>query len=658
MYNINIIVIVKEITQCMPLIGDADCPIQTGLGVFPVGCELTDTPGARNFNNTACDNTVCDQCTEDASVTCCCSAFSVTGFDFMCEGESPRTFYQPDQCTCQPCENVAVQLVFQVLSSSDGQVTSDAQLIVTDSTSSSPSSLTIDSAGFFSTFRQVNVDTVTITASASGHASREFIVTVLPPGPHLFIVTLSAFNNRTLGSNVNMSLDFPVDGGVNVMIPPNSVVTSNNQAFTGDVIVRTFVFSANQATYSDELPPEITTMDDGGREVFYETRVLARAQLVDDNGNGLNVTNPLSLSINFDDFDFEAGTTVSVLFYNGTTNTWSVLADFTVGSRRKRQLNSVELPDPNSFWAVATAVNISQICYLQVQTFERDDGLNGVTVSSQQSRGELFFRGTGMTDNTTGPVPHSACIEVLCGYAGTVEAEFNSASIVPMGTQPSGITVSGNTITFNTTTEGSPSTPFYNTEEECRTLGSDFVSFEVPLEPPSFNVPPVVTPENFWFIRAEVLSCFDSNMVTTLSVDSNGVTSVASMNVLGSATGQVVNIPTLGVCNGRVTRRTVCIEAYANSMVTLEVQPHPDNTEIGPLCYLSELTNLTNSATRTNTSAQLDLTTLTDGNPMAGLYFGDTEFLTQDQCLNPSSENLDNPLQGFFAQFDCFERKF
>ena len=632
------------------------------MGVLPPGCSLTDT-GASNFTTMACDYTVCDQCTGDPSVICCCGASRVTSFEFMCDGENPRTFFQPDQCTCQPCEDVVVELVFQVLSSTDGQVASGAQLIVTDSTTSSPSSLTMNSAGFFSTSREVNVGMATITASAPDHADRGFVITILPPGPLQFTVTLSAVTVIEFSSNVNMSLDFAVDGGVDVTIPAGSVVTDDNQTYMGPVIVRTVTFTANQTTYSDDLPSEITTMSDEGDEVFYETRVLVRTQLVDDQGNPLSVRESLSLNVDLSGFD--NNTVVTVLLYDGDTGTWSVLDSFTVGSesRRKRQNgngngNEVALENPNTFWAVATALNTSQICYLQVRTFERDDGLSGATISIQQVRDGSFFRRTGVTDGNTGPVGHSVCIEVLCDTPGTVVAEFNFASIQPRDTQTSGITISGNTITFNDT-ERSSSTPFYNNGAGCGMPSSTtFVSF---VDNPPSDIPPEDTTQEFWFIRAEVLSCFDSNIVTTRNVDTEGQTSIASAQVSGSATSQVVNIPAVvspEVCNGQVTRRTVCIQACADSMVTLEVQPHPNNTEIGPSCYLSELTNLTDSATRTETSALLDLTTLTSGNPKAGLYFGDIDFITQDQCQNPSSDDLDNPLQGLFAQFECFERKF
>ena len=155
-----------------------------------------------------------------------------------------------------------------------------------------------------------------------------------------------------------------------------------------------------------------------------------------------------------------------------------------------------------------------------------------------------------------------------------------------------------------------------------------------------------------------MLGCFDSNLASTISV--NTVTSVTSMVI--PATNDRVNIPTTvspESCNGQVTRRIACIEAYDNSNVTLQVEPNELNTEIGQLCYLSELTDLLgNSATRTGRIAKLDLTALSGGNEMAGLYSGNIRFATLDQCQNPSSANLNTPLRGLFAQFECFERKF
>ena len=633
------------------------CAIQSTPALLPFGCTLTGTD-TRDFTITACDNTVCDECAEE-SVTCCCRANNYTSLEFSCEGGNPRTLTQPNQCMCQPCEDITVQLIFQVISSAIGEVPGDAQIIISDNASSSSSSILMaDSAGFFSAVREVSVGMVTVTASASGHLDQVFDVTILPPGPHLFIVSLIAVAEETLGSNVNMSLNFNVDEVVNVAIPENSVVTNDTEVFNGGVIVRTNFFSTSQSTYSNDFPLEITTVN-GSQQVFYEALVLARIQLVGENETALSIREPFSLSLNFSDFEPE--TIVSLLLYNETAGIWIVDDEFTAGSR-KRQTNGVAmLSDVNAFWAVATTVNPQEICYLQVRTFQRDDALNGATVSLQQFRNALFFQNMGVTGDGSGPMAHSACIEVLCGNvdSGTIEAELDFATITPREPQPDSVTVRGNTITFTSTTEGSPSSPFYNSQEQC-SAGNDFVSFEVPLEVLTSDIPPDEVENEFWFIRVEVLGCFDSNLVSTISINpTNNVTSISMMET--SATGEVVDIPTAvspATCTGQVTRRTVCVEAFANSMVTLQVEPHQDNTDVGQLCYLSELTDQSDSVMRNERTAGLDLTTLNTSNPMAGLYFGDIRFLTLDECLNPSSDNLGNTLQGFFAQFECFEREF
>ena len=638
-----------------------NCPLQSVSGMLPLGCTVTNTT-LRNFTNTACDNTVCDGCSEDDSVTCCCRSFSTTNFEFQCEGEPVRTSLLPESCSCQACEDLFVQLVFQVVSSSDGMVPSGVQLSVSNDGGASLSSLTLDNAGFFSTFRRVSVNTVTVTASAPSHIDRVFNITVLPPGPIQNIVILSAVIVDLLGTNVNTSLNFTVAEVVAVFIPENTVISTNNDTFTGKVTVRTTVFSTNQTEYSSDLPPEIVVVN-GNQQTFYEARVLALTQLVDENGTVLNISQAINLTVDFS--QFADNTVITLLLYDDTNGVWTVESEFTLSSTTKRQSETsaiVSLSNTNRFWAIATAVPQQDICYLQVRTFECDDGLNQVLVSVEQTRSQLgdpfFYRATGETNDGTGPVSHSVCIEVLCGEvtSGTVTAAFNLASITPAATQPDGFTIIDNSVTFTNSTEGSSSSPFYTTREQCSSDGSDnFVRFDLPLEDPTSDIPPDEDLSVLWYLRVEVLGCFDSNLASTISV--NTVTSVTSMVI--PATSDRVNIPTavsLGRCNGRVTRRIACIEAYDNSNVTLQVESNELNTEIGQLCHLSELTDLLgNSATRTGRIAKLDLTALSSGNEMAGLYSGNVRFATLDQCQNPSSANLDG---GIFAQFECFECKF
>ena len=641
-----------------------DCPIQSGSGMLPLGCTVTNTT-LRNFTNTACDNTVCNGCSEDDSVTCCCRSFNTTTFEFQCEGEPVRTSLLPESCSCQPCEDLFVQLVFQVVSSSDGRVPSGVQLSISDDGGATSSQLTLDNAGFFSTFRRVSVNTVTVTASAPEHIDQEFDITVLPPGPIQNIVILSALIVDLLGTNVNTSLSFTVAEVVAVLIPENTVISTNNDTFTGEVTVRTTVFSANQTAYSSDLPPEIVVVD-GNQQTFYEARVLALTQLVDENGTVLSISQAINLTVDFS--QFADNTVITLLLYDETNGIWTVESEFTLSSTAKRQSAAsatVSLSNTNRFWAIATAVPQQDICYLQVRTFEGDDGLNQVLISVEQTRSQLgdpfFYRVTGETNDGTGPVSHSVCIEVLCGEvtSGTVTAAFNLTSITPAATQPDGFTIVDNSVTFTNSTEGSSSSPFYTTREQCASNGSDtFVRFDLPLENLASDIPPDDDLSVFWYLRVEVLGCFDSNLASTISV--NIVTSVTSMVI--PATNDRVNIPTTvspESCNGQVTRRIACIEAYDNSNVTLQVEPNELNTEIGQLCYLSELTDLLgNSATRTERIAKLDLTALSGVNEMAGLYSGNVRFATLDQCQNPSSANLNTPLQGLFAQFECFERKF
>ena len=623
--------------------------------------------GVRNFSSTACDNTVCDSCSEDDNVTCCCREFSTINFNFTCQGAAVREFSQPDICLCQSCDDLFVLLTFQVISST-GNILNNAIINITDS--ESMVSLNSDSAGLFNTFRQVMFGTVEITSSAPDHLTQVFNVTILPPGPIEVIVILAATFVESLGSNVNRTLSFDVGQLVTISIPENTVITVGDELFQGNVSVRTVFFSMEQPTFSSGFPSEVT-VNSGGALTFYTTRVLARTELFDENGDTLNINISLSVSVNFSQFDPTSGDTVSLLLYDAILGTWVEQSTFnitaiTMGGKRQagEMTGAAALPDTDVFWAIAVRIEPTEICYLQVRTFEGANVLTGVTVSVEQFREQLgdpfFFRSVGETGDGSGPVGHSACIEVLCGSVimGTIAAAFNLDSLQPSESQPNGLTINGSTITFTSSTEDSSPSPFYSNRDECIAASAGdantFVQFDEELEPPTINIPPPVDPTDFWFVRVEVLGCFDSNRVSTISINpTSRQASVFTTTV--TATNDIVNIPTTispGVCNGQVTRRTVCVEAYSNSEVSLQAELNQANTVSGELCFLSELTDLLdNSVTRGERIAQLNLTTLNNGNTTAGLYFGDNRFLTLDECLNPSSTD------GIFAQFECFERK-
>lgn len=624
--------------------------------------------GLRTFNSTGCDNTVCEGCSEDENAVCCCQDFSTTNFTFMCQGAAPRPLIQPDTCSCQRCDDVFVQLTFQVISSTDGSILNNAMINITDS--GSTVSLSVDNAGFFNTFRQVRVRTVEVTTSAPGHLTQTLNINILPPGPIQVVVILAAAVVQPLGANVNRSLSFDVGQVVSVGIPENTVITLDNELFEGNVSVRTVFFSMDQSTFSNDFPPEVT-VNSGGALTFYTTRVLARTELFDENGNTLNISTSLSLSVNFSQFDPTSGDTVSLLLYNPLIGTWVEQSTFditqatTAAKRQAGEMTGVAaLPSTDTFWAIAVAIQSSEICYLQVRTFEGEDVLTGVTISVEQFRDQLgdsfFFRSVGETGDGSGPVGHSACVEVLCGSvtSGIISAAFNLDVLDPSAAQPDGLTTNGSTVIFTSSTEGTTPSPFYTSLGQCMATnnGDDntFVRFFVELEPPPIDIPPVDVPEDFWFVRVDVLGCFDSNRVSTISI--NPTTMQASVfTTTVTATNDFVTIPTTispEACNGQVTRRTACVEAYSGSTVTLQAELNQANTVSGQLCFLSELTDLlVNSVTRMVRTAELNLTTLNTGNTMAGLYFGNNRFATLDDCLNPSSTD------GIFAQFECFERK-
>ena len=628
-------------------------------------CEVLEnnsSTGLRNFTSRTCDNTVCEGCSADNNVTCCCSNLGQTTFNFTCPNSIPREFLQPELCSCQPCDDLFIQLRFQVISSADGNTLNDAVLTITDGTSIA--TLNMDAGGFFNTFRQVMTRTAQVNVSAPGHLTQSLSIDIIPPGPIEVVIILASVDEMLLGNNTNTNLTFDVgDQLVSIVIPPNTVVTTDNEPFEGNVIVQTVFVSMDQPTSTSDFPPEVTTSNDGV-VTFYTTRVIARTQLVGQDRNvQLNISSNISLSVNFS--QFSVGDTVSLLLFDPMLGTWVETSTFvvTTASLSKRQVGQMrgtaQLPRTDVFWAIATALNPADICYLQVRTFEGNDVLTGVTVSVQQFRDQLgdpfFFSSIGETGDGIGPDGDFACIEVLCGSvtSGAVGAVFNGENLEPSQTQPDGIAINNDSmITFTSSTEGNPSSPFYPNFGLCGT-GNTFVQFDLVLPPPPVNIPPpnVDSLNEFWFVRVEVLSCFDINRVSTISTNP-GTDQASVFTTTLLETDDVVNFPTSTSCTGLITRRTTCVEAYANSTVRLQAELNEQNTINGELCFLSELTDLLDDYTTTQERyAMLDLTTLNTSNTMAGLYMSSNRFSTLDDCLNPAVDD------GIFAQFECFECK-
>ena len=615
--------------------------------------ENNSSTGLRNFTSRTCDNTVCEGCSADNTVTCCCREFNQRSFEFRCLNGTARPFPQAESCSCQSCDDLFIQLIFEVISSADGNILNNAVLNIT--TSDVP--LRADSAGFFNTLTQVMERTIQVNASAAGHLTQSLNVDIIPPGPIQVVIILAAVDVMSLGSNAD-NLNFAVSD-VRIEIPANTVVTMDNELFNGSVTVQTVFVSMDRPTFTSDFPTEVTTSNAAGAVTFYTTRILARTLLVDENGVQLNISSSISVSVDLSQFN--NGETVSLLLFDPSLGIWVETSTFNITaapSLSKRQANQMtvtaQLPRTDVFWAIATILETDEICYLQVRTFEGSDALTGVTVSAQQFRDQLgdpfFFSSIGVTGDDTGPVGNSACVEVLCGSvtSGAVGAVFNGENLEP-SQPPDGMAINDNMIIFNSSTEENPPSPFYASTDLCRN-GDTSVQFNLELPPPSTNIPPPDAVNEFWFARVEVLSCFDIiNRVSTISNNPDTQqASVFTATIMGG-TGDVVNFPTPTSCNGPITRRTTCVEAYADSNVRLQAEFNEQNSD---MCFLSELTDLLGSfVTREAQYATLDLTILNTGDTMAGLYFGDNRFSTLDDCLNPAGSDR------IFAQFECFECK-
>ena len=565
-----------------------------------------------------------------------------------------RTIFQPERCSCQPCGNLTVSLVFMITSGADSSPVVGATVLVNNGT------LVTNDIGIASTNRPVSDIQVSVVIIADNHSSVSFSVQILPPGPTIVSVILSPVERRSLGSS-STDLTVPISSIAAVEIPANSILNDNGTPFNGTVTAEINIFTSDSDnTYSDSFPPEIVTEEEGSM-VFYQSLVLARTELVDEAGNSLTVnsTNPIMVELTLD-VDQPDNVTVLLLLFNDTTGVWVVHSNFTFTRSRKRQAGTVTgavtLPNPRLFWSICLPIQPSDIVYLQVRVPEDAPGAN-VDVESNDAG---FFLNTALTEGSS-----MVCMEVMRSdmINGVIRATFNEMALTPSAEQPNGFTVSANTITFTDSTIGPP---FYPTQSACMAPGSNaFVSFDPLVAAPSTDIPPEDddVPQGFWFIQAQVLSCSDANTVSALSqnIDTN-VLSLTRRAAAATAGAPIVPISTdiiPSVCTGTVTARTVCLQVFPNSRVTVEAEQSGTNTANGNLCYLSAVSNQVDPALLTNStfSVTLDLgNTLIDNNPEQGIYFdADSMVAASLRCDNNIGQPV--PLGGSFVQFECFERK-
>jgi len=629
------------------------------------------------FNNTVCDNTFCTSqfgiCDgTDGDIQCCCQDEEITSFSFMCPASNTRTIVQPASCSCQPCGNLSVSLIFVVTSGLNGSTITGAE--VTINNESSP--LVTDAFGITSTNRLISDVQVSVVMTADNHANTMFTVEIVPPGPSIINVVLSPEEQQFLGSSGD-NLTFSIGSVAIIDVPANTIVDGSGNAFDGNVTVQTVFFSVdNTDSYSNIFPSEVVTGQDGNTPVFYQTRVIARTQLLDDNGAQLNINpaTPVNVILNFSIFDQSLNLTLSLLLFDDQSNSWSVDSTFTTTtaeSTTKRQaLNPMTvtgtLTNTQLFWAVGFPVDV---VYLQVR-INSETNL-GATIDVEQLTNDLgevfFFRSSGTIGDGIGPIANSLCIAVLRSTSsnGTIQATFEEGTVAPSITQPTGFIVTDNTVTFTGSTEGTLGGPIYATQTECLEADNSlYISFEPLVAPPTPDIPPEEDPgQGFWYIQAQVLSCFDSNRVSAISVDTvNEQASIVTRTATATPGAPIVSIPTdinpLD-CTGTVTARTVCLQAYPDTSVTIQAEQNLANTVDGNLCYLGAVSDQINSIT-TDFRTEFDLATVENtslvNDVSLGIYFdADSSDAALLRCLNSVDQPV--PLGGSFVQFECFERE-
>ena len=651
------------------------CNVPFAQGLLPADCEIVGGTGGMVFNNTACDNTLCTsdtgECNANSDTRCCCQVQSSTSFSFQCPTSDIRTIVQPTSCTCRPCEDLNVTLIFAVTSGSNGSSLMGASVEINDGASS----LVTNNIGTASIAWPVNDEQVSVVVSADNHLNTTFTVLILPPGPSVINVVLPPVTMQLLGSGAE-NLTIPIGSVAIVDVPANTIVDGSGNMFDGNVTVQTVFFAVDGSnSYSNIFPREVA-IDQGTSTTFYQSRVIARTLLFDGNGAALSVNpdTPFTVVLNFTLFD--ENMTLSLLLFNDQTGSWTVDSNFTTNQATptmKRQVvdpttAAGQLSNSQLIWAVGLPIDSSNIVYLQVRINSQDTVAATIDVEQvTDTLGEqFFFRSSRSTGDGSGPITNSLCIEVLLTDSGngTIQATTDQGTISPSMTQPTGFTITpaDNTVAFMGSSTGGP---IYTTAEECMQAGNgEFVSFEPPVAPPTPDLPPETTAPGFWYIQVQVLSCFDSNRASTISV-ANQQASIITRTATAIPGTPIVPISTdvnpLN-CTGTVTARTVCLQAFPNTEVTIQAELNAANPIDGDFCYLRAVSDQIEPARlqTTDFKVQFDFADVENtsqvNDPSLGIYFdADSNDVALMQCL--SSVNQPVPLEGSFVRFECFERK-
>ena len=639
----------------------------TTLVTLPPRC-MTDNEDS-SFTSQSCSEVPCTtpfgDCASGSGTQCCYRQDTTTTIGIICPPLNPFELTQPEICSCQSCENIMIDIELTVISASDLSpimgamiTTDDGELMMTNT------------LGMLTISAPVNQDTITFNITSPNHIPSIFTADLIPPGPIRISITLNAV---TMVINpVNEIID--VGGIATSTFSLGDVMDGDGQVFTGDIVSRTFYFAQeNPGSFEADFPPAVVTSN-GSTQTFYAVRIIAFTGLMDTSAKVLTSMAVVNTTFTEDNGQPDDNTLL-LLVINATdpSDQWRIESPVNVAGSTGEVEATADLSSTNLLWAIATPLPANMICYIQVRTFSRGNPLPGAEVVITQfitRFGKSFsFRQSRRTEVTSDPVSHSACVPVLCGNvdSGTIRA-IDQTYLDAYETQPDGLTPMGTTVTFTSSTENNPSTPFYNNENGCKAASSGpYARFDlsIPNPPPDNPIKPDVT-TGYWYFRVQVYECLESNVVTTISADSDsnllGICSRTISETEDYSTPQDVDPTVSGGgpinCTANfmnVTTRVACVRAINTTNVTLQVELSMDSEMAiagNELCTLNNTVSEFMNFTQMSDQITIDLTAYPGNRPDLGIYFDEnSDTLARSRCMEGA---FSGSLNGTMAIFSCF----
>jgi len=652
-------------------------PHSTGVQQAPTTTSVKLPPGCMtgneesSFTSQSCSEVQCTtpfgDCTSDSGTLCCYRQDTrTTSIGINCPPLNLFVLTQPEICSCQSCEDIVIDIELTVTSASDLLPIMGALITIEDR-----ELMMTNTIGMVTNSAPISQDNITFTITSFNHVPSMLTVDLIPPGPIRISVTLNTVT--VMNNSVNGVID--VGGIASSTFSLGNVMDGDGQDFTGDIISSTFyVAQENLGSFDAEFPPAVVTSD-GSTQTLYAVRIIAFTGLMDISANLLTSTAVVNLSLTEDNSQPDDNSLV-LLAINATdpSDQWTIESSVNVVGSTGEVHTIANLSNTNLLWAIASPLTLNMICNVQVRTFSRGNPLSGaevvITQFITQFGRSFFFRQSRKTEDTSGPVSHSACVPILCGTvdSGNIEA-IDQTNLEANQTQPDGLTPLGTIITFTNSTENNPPSPFFNNENDCRAaVSGPYARFDLPIpNPPPDNPikPAVIT--GYWYFRVQVYECLESNVVTTISADSdNNLLAVCSRTISETedySTPQDKypyyeesgHFPIFCTSNSmQVTTRVACVPAFNTTNVTLQAELHMDSVMAmrgNEFCILNNtVSNFTNN--QMSDRITVDLTTIPGNRPDLGIYFDEnSDNVARSLCREGG---ISGELKGILAIFSCF----